>query len=189
MTRNSTNQPRKALILASIYLSVAFVIASNTTAQAVSSDDWLGPTLTGTWAVQVTLRNCTTNVPIGSPFDSLVTFHHDGTLSESAGSTAFAPGQRGAGHGSWSQRPAHTFQQEMIALVLFDTAPNLPGSPTFDPTKPVSPGFFAGWQTVSHTVRFEDDDHIASEGTNYFYKANGDLYRSGCSTATAERVN
>ena len=75
----------------------------------------------------------------------------------------------------------------MIALVLFDTEPNLPGTPTFDPTRPVSPGFFAGWQTVSHTVRFTSAVDIASTGTNRFYKANGELYRSGCSTATGQR--
>src|SRR5262245_45114661 len=126
--------------------------------------------LVGTWAVQVTLRDCTTNAPIGAPFNSLVTFHHDGTLSESAGSVAFAPGQRGYGHGSWTRRRGHTYRQEMIALVLVDT-----------------PLFFAGWPNVSHTLRFTDQDHIASAGTNAFYKASGELYRSGCSTATAQR--
>ena len=85
------------------------------------------------------------------------------------------------------QKRGHTYRQEMVALLLFDTEPNLPGTPTFDPTKPVSPGFFAGWQTISHTVRFTDADHISSAGTNAFYKANREVYRSGCSTATAER--
>jgi hypothetical protein len=116
-----------------------------------------------------------------------VTFHGDGTISESAGSLAFAPGQRSPGHGTWTRKSRHTYGQEMIALILFDTAPNLPGAPTFDPTKPVSPGFFAGSVTVSHTVRFTADDRIASAGTNGFFKTNGELYRSGCSTATGAR--
>ena len=102
-------------------------------------------------------------------------------------SLAFAPGQRSPGHGVWERRPGHTFQQDMIALLLFDTAPNLPGTPTFDPTKPVSPGFFAGALTISHTVRFTAANQIASTGTNSFYKTNGELYRSGCSTATGQR--
>ena len=116
------------------------------------------PSLVGTWTVQVTLRDCATSAPLGPPFNSLVTFHGDGTLSESAGSLAFAPGQRSPGHGAWTRKRGHTFRQEMIALILFDTEPNLPGTPTFDPTKPVSPGFFAGWQTVTHTVRFTAAD-------------------------------
>jgi hypothetical protein len=114
--------------------------------------------------VRVTLRDCATNAPLGPAFSSLVTFHGDGTLGESAGSLAFAPGQRSPGHGTWTRKRGHTYRQEMIALVLFDTEPNLPGTATFDPTKPVSPGFFAGWQTVSHTVRFTAVDRIASTG-------------------------
>jgi hypothetical protein len=75
----------------------------------------------------------------------------------------------------------------MIAIILFDTAPNLPGTPGFDPSLPASPGFFAGWQTVTHTVTPTDADHITSVGTNAFYKLNGEMYRTGCSTAVARR--
>jgi hypothetical protein len=135
----------------------------------------------------VTLRDCATSAPLGLPFNSLVTFHGHGTISESAASLAFAPGQRSPGHGTWTRKRGHTYGQEMVALLLFDTEPNLPATPTFDPTKPVSPGFFAGWLTVSHTVRFTAVDRIASAGTNGFYKTNGELYRSGCSTAIGQR--
>jgi hypothetical protein len=75
----------------------------------------------------------------------------------------------------------------MVALILFDTPANLPGTPGFDPSMPVSPGFFAGWQTVTHTVNPTDADHITSAGTNAFYKLTGELYRTGCSTAIGER--
>ena len=63
----------------------------------------------------------------------------------------------------------------MIALIVFDTNP------------PVPPVFFAGWQTVTHTVQLIDADHIRSAGTNAFYKFDGTLYRTGCSTATGQR--
>ena len=75
----------------------------------------------------------------------------------------------------------------MIALILFDTPPNLPGTPGFNPGMPVSPGFFAGWQTVTHKVKLGDADHGTSAGTNEFYKSDGTLYRTGCSTAVATR--
>ena len=65
--------------------------------------------LAGAWAVQVTLRDCATNAPLGPPFNSLVTFHRGGTISESAGSVAFAPGQRSSGHGTWTRQGRHTF--------------------------------------------------------------------------------
>jgi hypothetical protein len=141
----------------------------------------------GTWAVQVTLRNCTTNAPMGAVVNSLVTFHRGGTLTEDAGSLTFAPGQRSGGHGAWSHLPGGTFSQRMIALILFDTPANLPGAPGFDPAAPISPGFFAGWQTVTHTLRLTDETHAVSAGTNTFYKADGSVYRTGCSTAVAER--
>jgi hypothetical protein len=75
----------------------------------------------------------------------------------------------------------------MVSLILFDTAPNLPGTPTFNPALPVSPGFFAGWQTVTHTLELTDPDHATSAGTNEFFRLDGQSYRSGCSTAIAQR--
>ena len=133
--------------------------------------------LEGTWFAQVTLRDCATNAQIGLPFNSLVTFHRGGTISESTSSRAFAIGQRGDGQGLWRAAGHHTYSQRMVSLINFDTAPNLP----------VSPGFFAGWSTVSHTLELTDDDHATSSGTNEFYKVDGTLYRSGCSTAVAVR--
>lgn len=146
-----------------------------------------GAKLTGTWIVQVTLRNCTTNAPLGPSFSSLVSFHDGGTVTESPGNLGFAPNQRTPGHGTWTRLPENEYAQQMIALLLFDTPANLPGTPGFDPALPVSPGFFAGWQTISHTLRMTDDDHGVSSGTNAFYKADGTLYRTGCSTAVSQR--
>ena len=144
--------------------------------------------LAGAWAVQVTLRDCATNAPLGPPFNSLVTFQRGGTISESAGSLAFAPGQRSPGHGTWARQGRRTFDQHLIALILFDTPANLPGTPGFNPSLPVSPGFFAGWGIISHTVKLSaDGDHYTSAGTNEFHKSDDTLYRTGCSTATGQR--
>jgi hypothetical protein len=143
--------------------------------------------LAGAWVIQVTLRNCATNAPLGPPFNSLVSFHRGGTVSESAGGTTFAPGQRSPGHGTWTHLGGNTFRQRMAALINFDTAPNLPGTPGFNPSLPVSPGFLAGGQTVTHTVTVTDANHLTSTGTNQFFKSDGTPYRSGCSTATAFR--
>lgn len=146
-----------------------------------------GDVLAGAWSIQVTLRDCTTGATLGPPINSLVTFHEGGTLSETAGGLGFAIGQRSPGHGIWWQNSRRTYRQKFIALLNFDTPANLPGTPGFDPTKPVSPGFFAGWQTVTHTLELADPNHATSEGTNAFYKTDGTVYRTGCSTAVAER--
>jgi len=140
----------------------------------------------GTWVVRVTLRNCDTNASLGS-FGSLVTFHAGGTLSESTSSPGFAIGQRSPGHGTWNLQAPRSYRQRMINLINFDTAPNLPGTPGFDPTLPVTPGFFAGWGIVTHTLEITDADHMTSSGTNEFYRADGTLYRTGCSTAVSTR--
>ena len=98
------------------------------------SDDH--PGIVGTWTVQVTLSDCVTNSPLGPPFNSLVTFHRGGTLSESA---VYLPGERTSGHGTWDRRGGHTFEQRMVALMIFDTPGNLPGTPGFNPTLPIVP--------------------------------------------------
>jgi hypothetical protein len=165
------------------------VLSGAPAAAAPQAADAPARQLVGTWMVQVTLRDCSTNAAVAAPVNSLVTFHRGGTLSESAGSPAFAPNQRSSGHGTWARLPGRSYAQRMIALVLFDTPANLPGTRTFDPAKPITPGFFAGWQTVSHTLQMTDADTATSSGTTEFYKADGSLYRSGCSTAVARRFN
>ena len=52
-----------------------------------------GQTLTGVWAQVITPRNCETNQPLPvPPFRALLTFHRDGTVTESVGALAFAAG-------------------------------------------------------------------------------------------------
>ena len=164
----------------------ALLLLTGSVGSAQSSNAASGQSLTGVWSVQVTLRNCDTNAPIGS-FASLVTFHRGGTASETTVSPAFAIGQRTPGMGTWEAAGHHTYEQRMIALIGFDSAPNLPGTPGFNPALPISPGFFAGWSTVTHTLEMSDANHATSSGTNAFYKADGTLYRTGCSTAESVR--
>jgi hypothetical protein len=131
----------------------------------------------GVWLVQVTLRNCSTGAPMGPAFGSVVTFHQGGTVSETTASTAFAPGQRTPGQGVWDKTGRRTYSQKMVSLLAFDTAANLP----------VTPGFFAGWAIVDQTAELADEDHFTSSGTNAFYRTDGTVYRTGCSTAAGTR--
>jgi hypothetical protein len=164
--------------MAVLGLAGAFLMTSGSAGIAQSNNSASRNGLEGTWFVQVTIRNCATNGPLGS-FNSLVTFHSGGTISEATSSPSFAVGQRSPGHGNWDAEGHHTYSQRMVALINFDTPPNLPASP----------GFSAGWATVTHTVELDDRDHYTSTGTNAFYKSDGALYRTGCSTAVAERFN
>jgi hypothetical protein len=167
-------------------LAAALFVSSGGTGLAHPRQSVPKHALEGTWLVSVTLRNCDTTASLGS-FNSLVTLHEGGTVSETTSSPAFAIGQRSPGHGVWESAGPHTYAQRMVSLINFDTPANLPGTPGYDPTRPVSPGFFAGWATVSHVGELTDENHGTSSGTNAFYKADGTLYRTGCSTAVSTR--
>lgn len=159
-------------VVVGVGLAGVLLMTSGSIGRAQSSPSASKKGIQGTWLVQVTLRNCATSAPLGS-FNSIVTFHHGGTMSETTSSPAFAIGQRSPGHGNWTSEGRHRSRQRMINLINFDTAANLPGTPGFNPSLPVTPGFFAGWSTITHTGELSDENHGTSAGTNEFYKSDG----------------
>ncbi len=162
---------RSAVMLS---MSLAIVLSAASAASAEQSGGQ-ARTVKGVWYVQVTIRDCATGVALAPPVNSLVTFAAGGTLHESVGGGGFAPGQRSDGHGTWTRNGGRTYNQRFVAMINFATSPG-PG-----------PGFEAGWMKVHHTVELIDTDHIESVGTNSFYRLNGEVYRTGCSTATGTR--
>ena len=159
-------------VMLSMGLALVLSTASAASAQQSAS---AAPTVQGVWYVQVTIRNCATGVALAPAVNSLVTFAAGGTLHESVGGGGFAPGQRSDGHGTWTHKGRQAYDQRFVSMINFATAPG-PG-----------PGFEAGWMKVQHTVTMIDADHIESAGTNSFYRPNGEVYRTGCSTATGTR--
>ena len=138
-----------------------------------------GRELHGTWHVQVQLYNCQTNAPVGKPFASLLAFADGGTMSETTISPAFAPGQRTSGFGVWSHEGRHIYSAKSVAFLLFTTPPN----------PPMSPGFMAGTQTITQNIEFKDGpDQFTSEAKVEFADTTAKVYRSGCATATAQRL-
>ena len=116
-----------------------------------------GQTVQGVWYVQVTIRDCATRAALAPAVNSLVTFAAGGTLHESVGGGGFAPGQRSDGHGTWTHKGGRTYDQRFVSMINFATVTTI------------------------------DADHIESAGTNSFYRLNGEVYRTGCSTATGTR--
>lgn len=155
-------------------MSIGLVLAAASTAGAQQSGSQ-ARTIQGVWYVQVTIRDCATGVALAPAVHSLVTFAAGGTLHESVSGGGFAPGQRSDGHGTWTHVGGQTYDQRFVSTINFTTAPG-PG-----------PGFETGWMRVGHTVEMIDADHIESAGTNSFYRLNGQVYRTGCSTATGTR--
>jgi hypothetical protein len=177
MNANTVKTLRAFRAVAILGLAVVLLISSGRVALGQSNESAAKNGLEGTWMVQVTLRDCATNAQIGPSFSSLVTFHRGGTISESTSGRAFAIGQRSDSQGHWRFEGHRTYSQRMVNLINFDTAPNLP----------MSPGFSAGWSIISTTIALSDADHGTSVGTNEFYRADGTLYRTGCSTAVSVR--
>lgn len=132
----------------------------------------------GAWLMSVTLRNCANNAPLGPAFLTLLTFHAGGTLSESAASAGFAPGQRGPGHGWWRRTGAATFAGQFAALVLFDT----PANP------PASPGFRAGGVLVNTAFTLTGSDQLTATATASFYDATLAPYRRACPSILGQRL-
>ena len=162
----------RSAVMLSIGLALVLSAASAASAQQSAAE---GRTLQGVWYVQVTIRDCATGVALAPVVNSLVTFAAGGTLHESVGGGGFAPGQRSDGHGTWTHKGGQTYDQRFVSMSNFATAPG-PG-----------PGFQAGWIKVQHTVTMIDAEHTESAGTNSFYRLNGEVYRTGCSTATGRR--
>jgi len=165
----------RGLVRRAAMLSFAIIVSAAPAASAEQGTTIEGQTLKGVWHVQVTIRDCATGTALAPPVHSLVTFAAGGTLHESVSGGGFAPGQRSDGHGTWAHKGGRTYDQRFVSMINFTTAPG-PG-----------PGFEAGWMKVQHTVEVIDADHIESAGTNTFYRLNGEVYRTGCSTATGTR--
>lgn len=165
---------RRVSLMAISGIAIASILSATTVAGPQQSGSQ-ARTVQGVWHVQVTIRDCATGVALAPPVNALVTFAGGGTLQESVSGGGFAPGQRSNGHGTWSHIGGHTYDQRFVSMINFATAPG-PG-----------PGFEAGWMKVHHTVEMIDADHTESAGTNSFYRLNGEIYRTGCSTATGTR--
>ena len=156
-------------------MTVVFVLLAGTAMAQPSGSE--ARTIEGTWFVDVTPRNCESGAPVGPVVHSLVTFHHGGTLNESPATPTMAPGQRTPGQGLWRHDAGRTYYQHFAAHIVFSTPPGAG-----------SPGFEAGWQTVTHTVQLLEDGTLESSGGNAFYRLDGTLYRAGCSSAVGRRL-
>jgi hypothetical protein len=157
-------------------IAVVAIILTASRVGAQSSEP-SGGALQGTWVVEVSLRNCQTNAVLTS-FPSLLAHAQGGTSVEVPNTRGFAPGQRTNGLGVWWHERDKTYRAQIVALINFETPPN----------PPVSPGFLAGWQTITTTIKMLDRDRYESVGSVEFYDANGQLYRTGCSSGAGQRL-
>jgi hypothetical protein len=126
----------------------------------------------GTWRVTVTQKVCETGVPIGPPFQSLLTFARGGTLSGTTASAAFHPGQRSGDFGVWTQTRGRNYSALDEAFILFTAGT-----------------FTQGRQTIKHSISLTREG-FTDVASVQFYDLNGLplLKTPGCATAVGQRV-
>jgi hypothetical protein len=159
-------------------MAVAGVLALGAAGTALAHNDDRSPSreLAGTWLVQVQLRVCATQAPLGGPFYSLLAFTKSGTLTGTTSGPQFAPGQRTGDYGVWRHSSQRTFSAVTEAFILADS--------TATP-----PGLKRGMQRISQTITLQKDDanKFGSVAKVEFFDTNSVLLISGCATATGQR--
>jgi hypothetical protein len=154
-------------------LGLAFTLAAPVPAGAQG-----GAPLVGVWGASIQLRDCASGTAIGPPIRALYTYHQDGTLIQSPSATAFLPGQRSVGHGTWSVGPGGTVAERVVALIVFTTPAGTPAG---------SPGFQAGWEVAAATITMSGPDQYTASASARFFDTERQEYRAACTTRTAER--
>jgi|APFre7841882724_1041349.scaffolds.fasta_scaffold27094_3 hypothetical protein len=123
----------------------------------------------GAWQVQVTPYNCATNADTAPAFDSLLTFHADGTLTETTSNRSFQPGQRSVGLGYWEKTDRDFFRAVFHAYVQYDSVIPAPPAP------PPVPVYKRGVQTVDQGIQMPDRDHFSGNAKVTFRDVNGTI--------------
>ena len=125
------------------------------------------PRIEGVWLAQVSVTDCTNpSTTLLGPFPALLTFHTDGTVTE----TAPAPpnSQRSVSHGLWHRVGRNTFDEALVFQRLDVT------------------GVFLGTQVIRATAQVANDSYTA-QGKFEIKEPRGSTVASGCSSVTALR--
>jgi hypothetical protein len=138
------------------------------TQEAQSGGRW-GHGMEGTWLVEITLKNCSTDAELAPPFTSLLTFAQGGTLTETTAAPAFFPAVRGPAHGVWSWTGNHQYQASMLALITLN-------------------GALVKTQTVTQKISLgSNGQDFASSATIQFASPKGEVIANGCAAAVGIR--
>ena len=133
------------------------------------SSAWSPNSIVGVWVATVTPRNCQTGVPVGPPFQSLLTFNKGRTMAE-YGANPATP-FRSNGQGIWE--PAEGRRRYSIAFTFFPLTPG---------------GIPIGRLRVEQAVELSrSGNEIQSNGSFVLRDPNGNVIAMGCSTSTAFR--
>jgi hypothetical protein len=171
MKRTTLRNMKCGIIMTVVILmiSVVPVIAQSVTAQSEAPER----SLEGVWLVKITPRNCTTGDPNPTAaFESLFTFHKDGTMLVSLRNGSLAL-ERTAAHGLWRRDLGWSDYSFKFVHIR----------------RNVTTGLFAGNQESGGTlVLSESGDEFTTDAHTQAYNADGTpAGPGGCSNAVGTR--
>ncbi len=129
--------------------------------------------LEGVWLVTITPRNCTTGDPMPTAaFESLYTFHKDGTMLVSLRNNSLVL-ERTAAHGLWRRDPPGRSDYSFKFVHI---------------RRNLTTGLFAGKQEGGGTlVLSESGDEFTTDGYSIVYSVDGIPGTPGCSNSVGTR--
>jgi hypothetical protein len=158
-----------AAVLISVFI-LGFVVLG-TRAKA----DWPEPRgLVGTWRVQVTPVYCpgVTTGTLAEPFQGLVSFTGDGTLTNTFTNTLF--GYETPGHGSWWKTGRDTYR-DVVEFLIVDP-------PTTSPYVP-------GTQKYFGSITLDDENDLKAQVMSLYFNSSDTVYLTKCSDVVGTRLN
>jgi hypothetical protein len=158
-----------AAVLISFFI-VGFVVLG-TRARA----DWPEPRgLVGTWRLQVTPVYCegATTGTLAAPFQGLVSFTGDGTMTNTFTNTLF--GYDTPGHGYWWKTGRDTYK-DVVELLIVDP-------PTTSPYVP-------GTQKYFGSITLDDENDLKAQVMSLYFNSSGTVYLTKCTDVVGTRLN
>jgi hypothetical protein len=140
-----------------------------------ASADWQKPqSLVGTWRLQVTPVYCpgVTTGTLAAPFQGLVSFTGDGTLTNTFTNTLF--GYDTPGHGYW-WKTGNDAYRDVFELLIVDP-------PTTSP-------YVAGTQKGFASITLVDENDLKAQLMAIFFNSSGTVYLTKCLNVAGTRMN
>lgn len=165
--KNNISKLVKLTLIAAFIASVSAITVS---AQLIANEAQGFNHIVGAWETTVQPRDCTTGDPLGQPFPGVLTFNAGGTVAE-YGANPMTP-YRTPGTGTWSH------EGRGIYTLRFSFIPLTPAGMPIGRLRVTQ---------VGELSRFSDEQ--TSSGSFVLTSFNGTVIATGCSSATAVRLN
>ena len=143
--------------------------------ESTATADWQKPqSLVGSWRLQVTPVYCpgVTTGTLAAPFQGLVSFTNDGTLTNTFTNALF--GYDTPGHGVWWKTGDRTFK-DIVEILIVDP-------PTTSPYVP-------GTQKYFGTITLDDENKLSAQVVSIYFDSSNTIYLTKCTEVVGTRLN